>query len=257
MSPQRLALRTLMLRQPRSMMAIVLIAACLCLLELVAGTFAGERTRLAYQAVIGERLGHLSITPAAEASAQGFTPPQAQRIQQLAETVPGVALVQPRMRVRGIAANGARSALFDGEGVGAADLIFASLAGIAFAVIGAAIAATVSINGFERRREVATLRALGMGRRDVFLMVTFEALWMALFAVMISLMGSGLIAWLVNRVALSLTTRQAGIGAPMLVELDFDRMAVAVLVVMAVALLAALAPAWKAARADVAAGLAA
>ncbi|MBC7452409.1 MAG: FtsX-like permease family protein [Massilia sp.] len=401
MSPQRLALRTLMLRQPRSMMAIALVAACLCLINLVAGALACERTRLAYQAVSGERLGHLSITPAGAASGHGFAPPDAQRIARLAEAMPGVALVQPRMRVRGIAATGARSALFDGEGVSAAehgtdhgtdaepgaqgrldpaqpngiamsdgsaralglhagatltllgvggaapaarleakvvdifattgfnahartllmpfnmaqallgtgrterlalflsdpqqldnaaatlpaalraaglaaevrawpalsagdkqarsaaDLIFASLAGIAFAVIGAAIAATVSINAFERRREVATLRALGMRRGDVFLMVSFEAVWMALFAVLISLAGSALITSLVNRVALSLSTRQALNRAPMLIELDVNRMAMVVLLVMVVALLAALAPAWRAARADVAAGLAA
>jgi putative ABC transport system permease protein len=41
------------------------------------------------------------------------------------------------------------------------------------------------------------------------------------------------------------------------VELDFNRMMMAVVTVMAVALLAALAPAFKAARAEVAEGLAA
>ena len=143
------------------------------------------------------------------------------------------------------------------QACGAADLMFASLVGIALAVIGAAIAATVSINGVERRREVATLRALGMDRNAVFLMVTFEALWITLFGVLISLVASGLSASLVNRVALSFTSRQAWIAAPMFIELDFERMAVAVLLVMVVALLAALAPALKAARADVAAGLAA
>ncbi len=43
----------------------------------------------------------------------------------------------------------------------------------------------------------------------------------------------------------------------MLVELDFNRMLMAVVTVMAVALLAALAPAFKAARAEMAENLAA
>jgi ABC-type lipoprotein release transport system permease subunit len=137
------------------------------------------------------------------------------------------------------------------------DLTFDSVAGMVFAVIAAAIAATISMNALERRREIATLRALGMHSSGVFLMFAAEALWMATFAVLISLVGSGLIAWVVNRAALSYTTQQALKQAPMLVELDFNRMLMAVVTVMAVALLASLAPAFKAARAEVAEGLAA
>ena len=96
-----------------------------------------------------------------------------------------------------------------------------------------------------------------MHSSGVFLMFAAEALWMAAFAVVISLVGSGLIAWVVNRAALSYTTQQALKQAPMLVELDFNRMLMAVVTVMAVALLAALAPAFKAARGEVAEGLAA
>jgi ABC-type antimicrobial peptide transport system permease subunit len=166
MSPQRLALRTLMLGRPRSVMAILLIAACLCALALFGG-----------------------------------------------------------------------------------DLASAGEAGVAFAVIGTTIAATMSMNVLERRREVATLRLLGMRGGDVFLMVAAEALWMATFAALISLVTSGLIAWVVNRAALSFST-------PMHVELDFRQMGLTVVAVMAVALLAALAPALKAARAEVAEALA-
>jgi putative ABC transport system permease protein len=61
----------------------------------------------------------------------------------------------------------------------------------------------------------------------------------------------------VNRAALSYTARHALKPGPMLVELDFNRMLMAVVTVLAVALLAALVPAFKAARIDVAEGLAA
>jgi ABC-type lipoprotein release transport system permease subunit len=397
MSPQRLALRTLMLGRPRSVLAILLIAACLCLLDLFAGNIASVRARLEHEAVMGERLGHLSITPSNLAGARTFSAEDAVKIRQLVAATAGVALVVPQMSVAGIAATGQRSALFLGEGVantghalgteadqygkldpvqptgialssdharalglragsnvtltgvtldrsaaplearvvdifstadfndsarsllmpfelaqtlldterieklvvyladpkrldaarmtmlrslrGAqlavdvhtwqelspsyqkarsnTELTFDSVAGMVFAVIAAAIAATISMNALERRREVATLRALGMHSTGVFLMFAAEALWMAAFAVLLSLVGSGLIAWGVNRVALSTTTQQALKKAPMLVELDFNRMLMAVVTVMAVALLASLAPAFKAARSDVAEGLAA
>jgi putative ABC transport system permease protein len=410
MSPQRLALRTLMLGRPRSVLTVLLIAACLCLLDLFAGSIASVRARLEYQAVTGERLGHLTITHAdpaggAEDSAAGgssggsaggsaFKPAEAAQVKRLVEAMAGVALVVPQMNVEGIASTGQRSALFHGEGIGSAgleavppahgklkpdqpngialssgharslglksgsnvtltgvsvdkpvaplkaevvdvysstdfsgggrsllmpfelaqtlvdterterlvvyladprqldamrlalrsalrtaglavhvhtwqelspsylkgrgdsDLNFESVAGMVFAVIAAAIAATISMNALERRREVATLRALGMHSSGVFLMYAAEALWMAAFAVIISVVGSGLIAWVVNRAALSYTTQQALKRAPMLVELDFNRMGMAVVTVMAVALLASLAPAFKAARAEVAEGLA-
>jgi ABC-type lipoprotein release transport system permease subunit len=404
MSPQRLALRTLMLARPRSVLAILLIAACLCLLDLFAGNIASVRVRLEHEAVMGERLGHLSITPSRSAvgrtRARAFSAEDARKIRQLVAATEGVALVVPQMSVAGIAATGQGSTFFHGEGITAAgdtrsaisdqygdqygkldsvrpngialssdhasalglrpgsnvtltgvtlektaaplealvvdifstddfndsarsllmpfemaqtlvdtqrveklvvyladpkrldaarttllrtlhgaklmvdvhtwqelspsyqkarsdsELTFDSVAGMVFAVIAATIAATISMNALERRREVATLRALGMHSSGVFLMFAAEALWMALFAVLLSLVGSGLIAWALNRVALSATAQQALKKAPMLVELDFHRMMMAVVTVMAVALLASLAPAFKAARSDVAEGLA-
>jgi ABC-type lipoprotein release transport system permease subunit len=397
MSPQRLALRTLLLARPRSVLTVLLIAACLCLLSLLAGNIASTRVRLEYQAVTGERLGHLSITRRRDAHGTAFEPADAERVKRLAEAVAGVAQVVPQMRVNGIVSTGQRSALFQGEGIGgggprdgadpdprgklnpaqangialssgdaralglraganltltavsadapaaplkadvvdifssaefndaarsvlmpfemaqnllatertermvvyladarqldavcaalrgvlrnagfavdvhtwqelspsyiearsASDLTFDSVAGMVLAAIAAAVAATISMNAFERRREVATLRACGMHSSAVFLMFAAEALWMAAFAVVIGVVGSGLIAWVVNRAALSYATQQALRQAPMLVELDFNRMLMATLTVMAVALLAALAPAFKAARAEVAEGLAA
>lgn len=141
------------------------------------------------------------------------------------------------------------------KGRGGSELSFDSAAAMVFAVIAAAVAATVSMNALERRGEVATLRALGMQAGGVIVMFVAEALLMAASAVVISLVASGLIAWVVNRVALSYTTQQALKQAPMLIELDFNRIGMVLAAVMAVALLAALAPAVKAARADMAEGL--
>jgi putative ABC transport system permease protein len=402
MSPHRLALRNLLLGNTRSVLAIVLIAASLCVLDLYAGHIASARARMEYQAVIGERLGHLAILRAADPGSpratRMFDAGEAQRVIRLAEASPGVALVVPQMSVSGIASTGERSALFFGEGIvstpdhddptrhlpgklnpsarsgiavsskqasslglvrgsnvtltgatldahtvpldaqvvdvysnagkpdsghnpllmpfalaqtlldtelterivvylsegartderrtalagalraagipvhvktwreqslaytnerGASDIAFDSVAGMVFAVIAATIAATISMNALERRREVGTLRALGMRSSSVFLMFVMEALWMALTGVAVSLVGSGLIAWIVNRAALSYTAQHALSSAPMLVELDFNRMSMAVVTVLAVALLAALVPSFKAARSAIAPALAA
>ena len=402
MSPQRLALRTLLMGSTRNILAVVLIAGSLCVLDLYAGHVASGRARMEYQAVVADRLGHLSIQPVAEGGqpegARMFEPEQAQRVMRLLEASAGVALAVPQMRVAGIASTGTRSTLFAGEGIlpvppkagllkpapgklepatpqgialrqhqaralglasggnltltgasldtqakpldatvvdiyeaasdgdtgrspllmpfslaqslldtertervvvylaepvrmeesraaltaalravgipvlvktwleqspalaserAAADIAFDSIAGMVFAVIGATVAATLSMNALERRREVATLRALGMRSSAVFTMFVTEALWMALTGVLVSLVASALVAWIINRAALSYTTQQALGGAPMLLELDFSRMGMAVLTVLAVAILAALVPAFKAARGPIAPALAA
>ncbi len=400
MSPHRIALRTMLLGSTRSLLAVSLIGASLCVLDLFAGHASSARVRLEQQAVIGERMGHLAVLRAPEPGglpgSAMFAPAEAQRVLQLVRASPGVALVVPQMSVSGIASAGARSALFFGEGIvatpdstaqqlpgkldpgvrhgvavsrhqasslglangasltltgaslaarsvpldaevvdiyagggsgasarhpllmpfsmaqtlldterterivvylndashteerrsalaaslaaagmpvlvktwqeqsaaytaerGAAEIAFDSVAGMVFAVIAATVAATIAMNALERRREVATLRALGMRSSAVFLMFVMEGLWMALAGVTLSLVGSGLIAWIVNRAAMSYNNGQVlGSAAPMLVELDFARMALAVLTVLAVALLAALVPSFKAARAAIAPALA-
>lgn len=394
MSPHRLALRTVLLGRPRTVLAVLVIAASLCALDLFAGHIASSRARLEYRAVIGERLGHLAIQRSPGKQNEGapmFDRDEAARIRQIAEGTPGVALVLPQMSLAGLASTGERSALFHGEGIDAdapteapgklkvgvrngiavsvgqartlglrngsnvtltgaaadaqpqplsaevvdifstsglsadarsvlmpfelaqslidtqrterfvvflanpaemeekrdqlrralkrggvaadirswqeqspsfivedktAKLSFDCVAGMAFAVIAAAIAATLSMNAFERRREVGTLRALGMRNVSVFLMFAAEALWMAAIGVVVSLVASGLIAWVVNRAALSYSAHHALRPAPMLVELDLSRMTMAVVTVMAVALLAALVPAFKAARGGIAEALA-
>jgi putative ABC transport system permease protein len=402
MSPHRLALRTLLLGSSRSVLAIVLIAASLCVLDLYAGHVASVRARMEYQAVIGERLGHLAILPALPSGAGGgqrmFDAAQARRVQRLLSATHGVALAVPQMSVSGMASTGQRSTLFHGEGVSAApdsgaavaaqlpgklhpgirngiavssgqarslglragsevtltatspnnttapvdaevvnvystagqpegarkpllmpfdmaqtlqgtelterfviylnepakmdqvrthiatalraagipvqvkawyeqsvvharpqgfsDLAFDSVAGMVFAVIAATIAATISMNALERRREIGILRALGMRSSSVFLMLVMEGLWMGLIGVAASLLSSALIAWIVNRAALSYTASHAASSAPMLVELDFNRISMAVVAAMAVALLAALVPAFKAARVAIAPALA-
>lgn len=401
MSPYRLALRTLLLGRTRSVLAILLITASLCVLDLFAGNIASTRAGIEYQAVIRERMGHLTVVPSPASGDHGqapmFGPDEGRRVHALLAAAKGIALVMPKISVAGIAASAGHSAIFAGEGMlvppeqappalqatpgrlkpsvpngiaishakakalalrngsnltltaavadaapkqvlaqvvdvynpfgheeggrsllmplelaqtllntekverfvvflsdpaeqdqqrdllaaalrqadigaevhtwqelsvpymrarSASDLAFDSVAGMVFAVIAATIAATISINALERRREVGTLRALGMRSHSVFLMFVTEALGMAVAGVFASLIGSGLIAWIVNRVAQSDDAQRAyPLSLP--VELDFNRMLMAVVAVLAVALMAALVPAFKAARASIAPALAA
>ena len=393
MSPQGLALRTLLAGRTRTVLAVLLEGASLCVLDLFAGRLASQRAAVESRTVFGERLGHLSVQlwPGAGMPAPLLDPGQAERALRIIRANRGVAEALPQMHVSGVASTTERSALFSGVGIvpvppaapemlqelpgklaaansggiaitnalaaslglqsgnsvtlaGAgpdapsialqadvvevvrgpsllmplemaqtlrhtsrterivvflhdpaqldrrrtelasalrqaglpaqvrtwheqspswsdqrseSDLAFDSVAGMVFAVIAATIAATMSMNILERRREVGTLRALGMRSSAVFLMFVAEALGMALAGVVLSLVGSGMIAWGVNRASLAGAPVGSHTQAPMVVELDFERMLMAVVAVLAVTLLAALVPAFKAARAPIAPALAA
>jgi ABC-type lipoprotein release transport system permease subunit len=93
------------------------------------------------------------------------------------------------------------------------ELAFDCIGGMVFAVIAAAIAATVSMNALERRREIGTLRAMGMRGSGVFLMLAAEAMWMAAIGIVLSMVASGMIAWLVNRAAVPAGQQRAEQGA--------------------------------------------
>jgi ABC-type lipoprotein release transport system permease subunit len=120
MSPQRLALRTVLLGRPRTVLAVLVIAASLSALDLFAGHIASTRARLEYRAVIGERLGHLAIQRSRTRQHEGapmFDREEATRIRRIAEATAGIALVLPQMSLAGLASTGERSATFDGEGI--------------------------------------------------------------------------------------------------------------------------------------------
>lgn len=285
MSPHRMALRSLLFGRPRMLAATMLVAASLCVLDLFAGHVAGERSRLEYQAVTGEGLGHLAIMRAK----RGFPVEEAARAQRIAESVSGVALVVPeaqryQVRTERLIVYLSRPADLESvrpvllaalrrEGLAAevrswgelsqaysiarsnGDVALACLAGAVMVVIGATIAATLSINRIERRRELATLRALGMPRRSVFVLLLSEGLLIAGAGTMLAVLMSTSVAWVVNGIALPGAARNLA-QAPLLVEPGLARVLAATAAVMVVALLAAIVPAAKAARADVVRGLA-
>jgi ABC-type lipoprotein release transport system permease subunit len=387
MNPLRLALRTMLMGRRRSLAAALLIGASLCVLDLYCGHLASQASQLEYQAVVGERLGHLAVTRTPGPSGQtAFEAAEAARAKRILAGIAGVALVLPQLDVTGVTSSGTRSALFVGTGVTpppdapavvanepgriasgqrraiavssaqagslalhngsavtlstgtpaqlrarvvdifststfnanarsvlmpfemaqtlldtkrterlvvflsnpatldekraalaaalrssgvpaevrswrdlsaayidarrAADLRLGCLLAIVLVVIAALVAAATAMNALERRRELATLRALGMSRTGVFALLVAEASWMALAGIAVSVAASGLLAWVVNRAVAPWPAQPDLAAPPMVVELDFARMLAAFAAVLVVALAASLASALKAARDD-------
>lgn len=121
MNPFVLALRNVLYRRGRSVAAVLTIGACLCALDLFVGHSASVRARLEFQAVVGERLGHLTIVRRLERGVSqrgGFDQIEARRLRQIVENQGGVMLVMPQMSLNGIASTGHKSSLFIGEGIG-------------------------------------------------------------------------------------------------------------------------------------------
>jgi len=111
------------------------------------------------------------------------------------------------------------------------------------------LAATLLAELNERRRELAILRALGAGPRDIFLMLTAEGVLVtaagALLGVLLVTAGSGLAApWLLERFGVVLAMRLPG-GAELAL----------IVAVIATGLLASLVPGWRAWRMSLADGL--
>jgi cell division protein FtsX len=136
-----------------------------------------------------------------------------------------------------------------------AAFVLGCAAGAAIAIIGAFIGASATITRIERRRQFATMRALGMRPGSVFGQVAAEALLIALCAVVLGMIASALVAWTASRTGWPHTDQPLP-AVDFAVELDPVHLVMAIAAVLATAFVAAFIPAFKAARADVPADLA-
>lgn len=106
---------------------------------------------------------------------------------------------------------------------------------------------TLYISVLERTREIGLMKALGMRRRSVNLLFIFEAIWIGFIGGMFGiLVGYGL-GTLLNPVINQKLDLGEGVS---LLEFHVPQMAMLVLALMAVAMLAGLLPARKAAKLD-------
>ncbi len=125
------------------------------------------------------------------------------------------------------------------------------VAAMGLALAGCVVAASMSLRAQARRRELATLRVLGMSRCCLVLMLELEALWISGIGTLLGLLGSGA----AERIAALWPARPgepaaligAGSGIPLLAGICS---------IAGVTVLAALLPALHAARRDVALALA-
>jgi predicted lysophospholipase L1 biosynthesis ABC-type transport system permease subunit len=286
MIPLLLAARRLLSARWGALGPVLLASLCLCAIDLLDGHLQHELRQAEQRALARERLGHLAVLPGPGASSAGFSTDEAARARNAIEALPGVGLVVPipdpagqpavaRLAVYLSSAGslaGHRAALasaLQAAGVAATvrdgrDLSESYLnaraqaafqlgcaAGAAIAVIGAVIWASMSVGGHKRRQDFAVLRALGMRPASLFGQMALEALLMAMCSLALGLLGSAMVAW---------TARRAGHLLPethLAVELDPLRLLAAAAAVLAVAFLAALIPAMKAARTETAPSLSA
>ncbi|MCX5195550.1 FtsX-like permease family protein [Streptomyces sp. NBC_00249] len=124
--------------------------------------------------------------------------------------------------------------------------VFHALLSMALAIAALGIANTLAMSVLERRKEIGTLRALGVDRAGVARMIRLEAL---LLGALGATLGTGLgifLGWALGR------TLQQNVAGYTLV-LPWGRLALGVLIALAGAVLASLWPARRAARVDIAA----
>jgi putative ABC transport system permease protein len=116
------------------------------------------------------------------------------------------------------------------------------------------VAATAALQGVARRRELATLRALGLRKRGLVLLLELEALWITSIGMLLGIVAGGVMAWVANR-AIVVWQGVPEEGVPMLLTPALDSMVSSLAALLGTAALAALVPAIGAARYDVARGL--
>ena len=138
----------------------------------------------------------------------------------------------------------------DSSGIGDQLNVFYALVSMALVIAALGIANTLAMSVLERRKELGTLRALGLDRAGVTRMIRLEALLLgALGATLGTVMGVFL-GWALGR------TLQANVAGYELV-LPWGRLALTILIALAGSLLASLWPARRAARVDIPAATAA
>ncbi|MEU9234210.1 FtsX-like permease family protein [Streptomyces subrutilus] len=138
----------------------------------------------------------------------------------------------------------------DSGSIGDQLAVFHALLSMALVIAALGIANTLALSVLERRKEIGTLRALGVDRAGVARMIRLEAL---LLGGLGAALGTGLgvfLGWALGR------TLQESVAGYTLV-LPWGRLALGVLLALAGALLASLWPARKAARVDIPAATAA
>ncbi|MCC8394469.1 FtsX-like permease family protein [Paraburkholderia sp. MMS20-SJTR3] len=119
-----LALKNVFRNRRRSFVTLAAIAFGLTAINLFSGYISNVYAGLEQQAVMGERLGHLTIFRRGfllegklNPKRYLFTPDDTRKIEALIHREPGVKLISPRLSLNGLISNGEASTIFIGEGI--------------------------------------------------------------------------------------------------------------------------------------------
>ncbi|WP_310722838.1 FtsX-like permease family protein [Streptomyces sp. N2A] len=134
----------------------------------------------------------------------------------------------------------------DSSGIGEQLNVFYALLSMALAIAALGIANTLAMSVLERRKEIGTLRALGLDRAGVTRMIRLEALLLGTLGATLGTVMGVFLGWALGR-----TLQESVVGYELV--LPWGRLALGVLIALAGALLASLWPARRAARVDIAA----
>ena len=132
----------------------------------------------------------------------------------------------------------------DTSGIGDQLNVFYALLSMALAIAALGVANTLTMSVLERRKEIGTLRAIGLDRAGVTRMIRLEALLVGALGTALGTVLGIFMGWALGR------TFQESVAGYTLV-LPWGRLALGVLIALAGALLASLWPARRAARVDI------
>lgn len=124
-------------------------------------------------------------------------------------------------------------------------IVMTALFGVAVIIALIGVANTLGLSVLERRRESALLRAMGMQRGSLRLMLFFEAVQMAMAGVVVGVVAGGFFAWL----GITSIFRMAGTGEAVRFSISWGTTAGLVLVCFAAAAVASILPGRRAALA--------
>ncbi|MEU5425695.1 FtsX-like permease family protein [Streptomyces olivoreticuli] len=122
--------------------------------------------------------------------------------------------------------------------------VFYALLSMALTIAALGIANTLAMSVLERRKEIGTLRALGLDRAGVTRMIRLEALLLGALGATVGTVMGVFLGWALGR-----TLQESVVGYELV--LPWGRLALGVLIALAGALLASLWPARRAARVDI------
>lgn len=122
------AIRNMMRNRRRSLMTMTSVIVGVLALSLFEGYFTNVYQTLEDQAIIGERLGHITLAKkgffdksAMDSQGYTFSAEELQKVEEVLKEFPEITLVSPRFNISGLISNGEASRIFIGEGINAQD----------------------------------------------------------------------------------------------------------------------------------------